>query len=150
MLQRLQQLWRGEESATAMPGFDRHQLAAAALLVTAGAMDDDFDEAERARVRALLCERFELAAADADALLAEAETAARASVDLFGFTQSIKDGFTPDERVGIVEMVWEVVYTDGNLHDLEASLMRRLAGLLGVTDQESGAARARVRAKLGG
>lgn len=150
MLQRLQQLWRGEESATAMPSVDRHRLAAAALLVTAGAMDDDFDEAERERVRALLRERFELGADDADVLLAEAETAARESVDLFGFTQAIKDGFAPEERIGIVEMVWEVVYTDGTLHDHEASLMRRLAGLLGVTDQDSGAARVRVRQRLGG
>lgn len=150
MLKRLQRLLRGEEQDLATTGVDRHQLAAAALLVTAGAMDDRFDDDERVVVLRLLRERFALDDASAAELLDEAEAAARDSVDLFGFTSAIKAGFEPEERVGIVEMIWEVVYTDGVLHDHEASLMRRLAGLLGVEDRDSGDARARVRARLGG
>jgi len=48
-----------------------------------------------------------------------------------------------------MEMLWEVAYADGVLHDYEASLMRRVTGLIYVTDQESGAARKRVMQKLG-
>ncbi len=149
MLERLQRFWRGEEPSPPATGADRYQLAAAALLVTAGAMDDVFDDAERARVRILLHERFGLDDDQVEALLAEAETTSRESVDLFHFTSAIKQGFEPDERVGILEMVWEVVYADGKLDDLEASLMRRLAGLLGVTDRDSGDARQKARERLG-
>ena len=46
-------------------------------------------------------------------------------------------------------MLWEVVYADGELHDYEASLLRRIAGLLYVPDRESGEARKRVLARLG-
>ncbi|MFW5834856.1 MAG: TerB family tellurite resistance protein [Pseudomonadota bacterium] len=149
MLDQLLSLFRGESSDQPTAKHDRHQLAAAALLVTAAAMDDDFEAAERERIRILLETRFALSSAEADELLADAETWAEESVDLHGFTSAIKAGFEPHERVDVMEMVWEVVYTDGRLHDHEASLMRRLAGLLGVTDRESGSARLRVRRKLG-
>jgi uncharacterized tellurite resistance protein B-like protein len=48
-----------------------------------------------------------------------------------------------------MEMLWEIVYSDGELHDFEATLMRRLAGLLYVDDRESGSARKRALEKLG-
>ena len=149
MLDQLLSLFRGEAPAGEAAAQDRHRLAAAALLVTAGAMDDHFDDAERGRVLALLETRFALTPAAARELLAEAEVMAKESVDLFGFTSAIKAGFAPEERIDVVEMVWEVVYTDGVLHDHEASLMRRLAGLLGVADRDSGDARLRVRQRLG-
>jgi len=50
--------------------------------------------------------------------------------------------------VMLVEMLWDVVYADGELHDYEANLMRRVAGLLHVSDQESGAARKRVLGRM--
>jgi uncharacterized tellurite resistance protein B-like protein len=46
-------------------------------------------------------------------------------------------------------MLWEVAYADGRLHHMESSLIRRVAGLLYVPDQDSGAARRRVRERLG-
>ena len=51
--------------------------------------------------------------------------------------------------MGILELLWEVGYADGQLHDYEASLLRRVAGLLYVSDRESGEARLRVMARLG-
>ncbi len=149
MLEQLQRLFRDPTPAAEAPAVNRHQLAAAALLVTAGAMDDEFDADERVTVLGLLQSRFGLTAAEATELLEEAEVMARESVDLYGFTSAIKAGFPPEERIDIIEMVWEVVYTDGALHDHEASLVRRLCGLLGVSDRESGFAARRVRARQG-
>ena len=136
------------------PGPRRHsfaerQLAAAALLVEAASLDSEFGVAERATIGALLQSRFGLGAAEADDLLAEAERAAAASVQWQGFTQAIKDGFAPAERIEVIEMLWEVAYADGRLHDYEASLLRRITGLLYVSDRDSGAARKRVLARLG-
>ena len=54
-----------------------------------------------------------------------------------------------EERIGVIEMLWEVAYADGELHDYEASLLRRVAGLLYVSDRANGEARLRVMAKLG-
>jgi uncharacterized tellurite resistance protein B-like protein len=124
-------------------------VAAAALMVEAATMDSDFDAAERARIGQLVQDRFALSPAEAVDLVAEAEQAVVASVQWHGFTSAIKDGFDHDERVELIEMLWEVAYADGQLHDYEASLLRRITGLLYVGDRESGEARKRVVARLG-
>ncbi len=128
------------------PGFE---LAAAALLVEAATLDGPMGKAERARILDLLAHRFTLTAEDSRALLAEAEKAAAASVQILGFTRVIKDGTSPAERVRMIEMLWEVVYADGHLDDYEANLIRRVTGLLFVSDHESGEARHRAMERLG-
>jgi uncharacterized tellurite resistance protein B-like protein len=137
------------EAQHAAHSFEERQLAAAALMVEAATMDSTFDADERARIAALVQARFGLSSEEAQALVAEAERAASASVEWHGFTRAIKDGFDHAERVQLVEMMWEVAYADGALHDYEASLLRRVAGLLYVGDRESGEARKRVLARLG-
>ena len=152
MLERLRQLLgAGEGGGQPSRGhsFEERQLAAAALLVEAASMDSDFDTGERAKIAVLLRGRFALSAGEADDLLAEAERASDQSVEWQGFTSAVKDGFAPEERVQVIEMLWEVVYADGELHDYEASLLRRITGLLYVSDRESGEARKRVLARLG-
>jgi len=68
--------------------------------------------------------------------------------EIYGFTRTICDHFSHDERIAMLQMLWEVAYADGELHDYEASLLRQVAGLLYVTDQESGIARKRARERL--
>jgi uncharacterized tellurite resistance protein B-like protein len=148
MLDRLKQLFQ-PDAATGPRGFDQLQLAAAVLMVEAATMDSTFDAKERARIVQLLQDRFALDSEEAEDLVAEAERTAADSVEWHGFTRAIKDGFDHDERVQLIEMLWEVAYADGELHDYEASLLRRVTGLLYVSDRESGEARKRVLARLG-
>ena len=152
MFDRLRQLLGsgGDHAGTTRQrSFEERQLAAAALLVEAASMDSEFGAAERTKINELLQSHFGLEAEEASALLAEAERAAAESIQWQGFTQAIKDGFAPAERVEVIEMLWEVAYADGQLHDYEASLLRRITGLLYVSDRESGEARKRVLARLG-
>jgi uncharacterized tellurite resistance protein B-like protein len=150
MLDRLKQLFQPEASRPSGPhGFDQLQLAAAALMVEAATMDSKFDTGERDRIGQLIQDRFALSAEEATDLVAEAERMAAESVEWHGFTRAIKVGFDHAERVQLIEMMWEVAYADGALHDYEASLLRRVTGLLYVTDRESGEARKRVLARLG-
>ena len=112
-------------------------------------MDGTLGSDERVQIGRLVQDRFGLSADEAADLIAEAEQAVAASVQWHGFTSAIKHGFDHAERVELIEMLWEVVYADGQLHDYEASLLRRIAGLLYVSDRESGEARKRVLARLG-
>ena len=150
MLDRLRQLFQAETGRPSAPHrFDELQLAAAALMVEAASMDSTLDAKERGRIGQLVQDRFALSADEAADLVAEAERAAAESVEWHGFTRAIKDGFSHAERVQLIEMMWEVVYADGALHDYEASLLRRVTGLLYVSDRESGEARKRVLTRLG-
>lgn len=123
-------------------------LAVAVLMVESALTDGLFDDNEKAKSAALLGRRFDLTAEETDALLAKAQARAENSAELFGFTRQIKDNFSEDERIELMEMLWELAYVDGVLNDLEASMMRRLAGLLYVSDRDNGKARKRALARL--
>ncbi len=151
MFQRLKQLLANLDTPAAGPrshNFEERQLAAAALMVEAATLDADFDQTERQRIAALLQASFQLDADDARQLVELAQAKVADSVEWHGFTQAIKAGFGPEERVALIEMLWEVAYADGVLHDYEASLIRRINGLIYVSDRDSGEARKRVLARL--
>ena len=125
------------------------QLAAAALLIEAAYMDEQFDESERVAISELIRRRFDLELADSEHLLLEAESAVSKSQQLYEFTRVVNDRFTPEQRIELMEMLWEVVYADGKVHDFEVSLLRRLGGLLYVSDRDRALARKRVLQRLG-
>ncbi len=137
-----------EPIASEAAGVDELHLAAAALLAEAALGDDRFDDVERVAIGRLLRERFDLDEADAERLVEAATQRAKDSVHLLRFTRQIKDNFSPAERVELIEMIWEVVYADGELHEYEDSLLRRIAGLIYVSDRDRGAARKRVLERL--
>lgn len=152
MFKRLKELLTEPSPDSGTPrqhSFEERQLAAAALMVEAASLDDDFDTGERDRIETLLQNHFSLSAAEARDLLSAGEQASSDSVEWQGFTRAIKDGFEPEERIALIEMLWEVAYADGRVHDYEASLIRRITGLLYVSDRDSGEARKRVRDRLG-
>lgn len=135
------------------PGSTRHrsslQLAAAALLAEAARLDGRVSPGEREAMRRVLADRFALAPADADRLVRDGEAAAADSTQLFEFTRIVNRDWPVNERADLFEMIYEVIYADDALHDLEASLMRQLGELIYLPDRERNEARQRVLQRLG-
>ena len=136
------------EHAVRSNGEEPVAAAAAALLIEMAVMDGAFDTNERETVVRLISERFDLNSLDVAELVTEAEAAVSSSVELFSFTRILRDEFDHLDRIKMIEMLWEVAYADGILHDFEANLIRRATGLLNVSDRESGVARKRVLEQL--
>jgi uncharacterized tellurite resistance protein B-like protein len=149
MLDQILRLVTAADKRPSVDSPDDLQIAVAALLVEAARMDDHFDAAERSVIPRLLSERFALSSEVTGRLLASAEQAADRSAGLFRFTQLVVKGMNPDERTRIVEMLWNVAYADGVLDPAEDALVRRVAGLIFVSDKDRGAARSRVLRRLG-
>lgn len=124
------------------------RIAVTALLVEAAHVDDAFDASERAVIGRLLERRFGLSAAAAQQLLTTAEDVADRSAQLFRFTRVINDSLSIEQRIELIEMMWEVAYADGHLDALEDTLLRRVGGLIYVPDRERGEARQRVLRRL--
>jgi len=122
--------------------------AAAGLLIEAAMLDGHFDDAERQKIETLLAGRFELPPDEIAALVIGAEEAAAKRIELHAITRTVRDHFDAKERIRMVEMLWEVIYADGSRDDFEANMMRRVAGLLYVSDRDSGDARKRVVTRL--
>jgi uncharacterized tellurite resistance protein B-like protein len=115
---------------------DELQLAAAALLVHAAVIDGNTADDELAKLKALLQERFSLSDSDADRLIEEGTTRERDAVDLYRFTSVLCRELDQDGRKRIVEMLWEMVMADGELHEFEDNLVWRVAELLGVSTRD--------------
>ncbi len=148
MLSKIKSLFSGPAQDDDVKGLDP-QLAATALLIEAARADEDYDSTERERVVAILGRRFSMAEAEVTELLVLAESRQEDSVNLHGFTRQVKDGWSEEERVGLIELLWEIAYVDGKIHAYEDHLIRRVAGLIYVTDRERGDARKRVANRLG-
>ena len=152
MIDRLKALFRdshGISEAKVSPhDVQEMHLAAAALMVEAATMDEDFDAQERATILGLVTERFGLSPEEGESLIETAVKRVAGSSHLFEFTRVVKQAFAYQERVALLEMLWEVAYSDAKLHHLEANLIRRVTGLLHVSDRDSGAARKRALARI--
>ena len=142
--------WLKEGGQDLSRGQDELQLAVAALLLEAAVVvDNRFDETERNAILHILERRFGLAAADAEAVLATAKARVENSAQLFRFTSTINDRLPRERRVEVIEMLWQVAYADRVLDPLEDSLLRRVAGLIDVSDRDRGDAKLRVMRQLG-
>jgi len=131
-------------------GGDELQLAVAALLLEAAVVvDGAFDPHEREIVRRLLQRCFALPPDQAQVLIADAERRVEMSAQLFGFTSTVNNRLSRERKIEIIEMLWEVAYADGVLDPLEDTLLRRIAGLIDVSDHERGEAKRRVLQRLG-
>jgi uncharacterized tellurite resistance protein B-like protein len=124
------------------------QRALAVLMVMAARLDGRFAPEERESIVRLLRTRFGVE--DAERLVDEADEDATASTDFYQVTRIIKNRLEPDARAGIIEILWEVAEADGEVHDYEANLVRRVAGLLHVSDRDAGEARKRVGERRAG
>lgn len=147
MLDRLKKMFGAGETDPHAPGehtVDELHLAAAVLLVEAARMDDSIGDDERGVIVDLVRARFELSDEAVESVVELADQVARDAVELSRFTRRIREDFDHEERIEMIEMLWRVVYADGVVHDHEANLLRRVAGLLYVSDRESGEARKRA------
>ena len=123
------------------------KLSVAVLLLEAARQDDNFDDKERAAIQHLLQTRFGLSAEECERLMAAGEAHAAELVQLHGHTNTIAQQMTPEERIHLIEMLWQVAYADGVLDPEEDLLIRRIAALIYVTDRDRVLARQRVLAK---
>ena len=124
------------------------RLALTALLVRLAKSDGDYAVEEIRRIDRIVAARFGLNPVDAAKLRADAEDLEREAPDTVRFTRAIKDAVPYEERAGVIEALWEVVLADGERDAEEDALLRMVAPMLGVTDQDSAIARQTVEARL--
>jgi uncharacterized tellurite resistance protein B-like protein len=126
-----------------------YRLAAAALLVHAAAIDGDMSQSERDTLRAVIKRRFALDDASTDELIDKATAAEHESVDLYHFTSQLNRALDEEGRARVIEMMWEIVFADGQRDELEDNLLWRAADLLGVSQRERIELRQRIEKAAG-
>ena len=120
------------------------RLAMTALLVRLARADNEYAAAEIHRITQVIMARYKLAEPEAIALRETAETLEQEAPDTVRFTRAIKDRVAYEDRIAVVEALWQVALDDGNRDAEEDALLRLVVSLLGVTDVDSASARRRV------
>jgi uncharacterized tellurite resistance protein B-like protein len=116
-------------------GHDIH-VATCALLVEIARIDGTFTDEEMETVLSILKEKYGLSREDADELIQEAEKQLEESVDLWQFARLINENYSNEEKMKILETLWQVVYVDGKMDQYEHYLMNKLKHLLRVSHDQ--------------
>jgi uncharacterized tellurite resistance protein B-like protein len=137
----------GAESSQKSFGSDDYRLAAAALLVHIAAADGETDDAEKERLQAVIEDPFGLDAEATARLIEKAEQSDRDAVDFYQFTSVLKRALDEDGRLKVIEMMWDIAFADGQIHEFEDNTIWRVAELLGVSARDRILLRQRVAAE---
>ena len=147
MLRAIQDFFRNRIDTAVPGGHDEHglRLATAALLFEIQRVDFEEHEEERVVLERVLQETFALSGEETSELARLAQQEAEDSVSLHQFTSLINQRFSPEEKVRVVEMLWQVAFADGRIDRYEEALVRKIAELIYVPHRDFVQARHRVQ-----
>ncbi len=114
------------------------------LMIEAAYTDGYIEESELNKIKISLINVFDEDPNEVDHVLQGAVKNKNNSKSLHHYTSYINKNFADEKKLLLIEALWEIVLSDGEVHDFESSLIRRLAGLLYISDVDSGNARNRA------
>ena len=116
----------------------------AALLIHAAKIDENYTEIEKKIIKKALVDLFNITSDQAEELMKYAEEKEETSNQIVEFTKEIKK-YSMESRLKIIEVVWKIVYSDGTSDNYESNLMRRICGLLYISDKDNGIIKTKVQ-----
>jgi uncharacterized tellurite resistance protein B-like protein len=112
------------------------RVAVCALFLEMAQADGAFSASERDNVISLLKRQYGLSEEHVVALMGASQKGLQESIDLWQFTNLINQNYSRDEKIQIIEMVWQIVYADGRLDQHEDYLAHKLAKLLRLSHKD--------------
>jgi uncharacterized tellurite resistance protein B-like protein len=151
-LQNLQKIFQEKLSPEELELDEKRQLqiATCVLLLEVAHADDEFSQAEQDTIDKLVARRFQLNENETRELMDLADQQRRAEEDLYGFSRRINENYPRARKLAILDLLWEVVYSDGVLEAHEDALMHKMGTLLGVRHEELMAVKVQVKRRLAG
>jgi uncharacterized tellurite resistance protein B-like protein len=123
---------------------ESNNILVAALLIHAAKIDEDYTIKEKEIIKKAMIHLYEITSGEAEELIKKAENKEQESNQIVEFTKEIKK--RPMEfRHKIIEILWKIVYSDRTNDMYESNLIRRVCGLLYVSDKDSGEIKIRVQ-----
>ena len=117
------------------------------LMIEAAYTDGQIDVSELKKIKLSLINVFSEDPKEVNLALDKAEENKNNSKSLYYYTSYINKNFDADKKILLIDALWEIVLSDGEVHDFESNLIRRLAGLLYISDVDSGNSKKRALVK---
>ncbi len=112
------------------------RVATCALFLEMARIDETFTQEETDTILTILKQKYGLSQEHADALVAEADKELAESVDLWRFARLINENYTINEKIEIIEILWQMVFVDGKMDRYEHYLMNKLKNLLRLSHDQ--------------
>ena len=123
---------------------DNKNILVAALLIHAAKIDENYSDIEKKIIKEALINLNNIKSDQAEELMKLAEKKEEESNQMLEFTREIKK-HPMEFRLKIIEIIWKIVYSDGVSDNYESNLIRRICGLLYISDKDNGIIRAKVK-----
>jgi len=118
-----------------------------ALLVHAAKIDENYTEIEKKIIKKAIMQLNEIDSNEAEKILEIAEKKEGESNQIVEFTREIKK-YSTEFRLKIIEIIWKIVYSDSTSDSYESNLIRRVCGLLYISDKDSGLIKLKIQNSL--
>lgn len=128
---------------------DDPRVAAVALMLHVIEADGVSEASEQAKMRQVLAQSYGLSGRDLDKLVEAGDDAHREAVDLFSSTSVLNRQLDEAAKIEFIGILWEMVYADGEVHELEDNTVWRVAELIGVSSRDRVRMRQEVQARRG-
>lgn len=112
------------------------RVATAALMFEISRADTTISEVERKVIARTVQKSFGLPAEESAQIIALAEEEVEHSVSLYQFTSLVDEHFAPEQKRGIIELLWRVSVADGHVDPFEEHIIRKVSDLLHVSHAE--------------
>ena len=115
-----------------------------ALLIHAAKIDENYTEIEKKIIKKAIIDLNEISSDEAEKMLELAEKKEKESNQIIEFTREAKK-YPMEFRLKIIEIIWKIVYSDGTNDNYESNLIRRICGLLYISDKDNGIIKMKVQ-----
>ena len=112
------------------------RIATCAILLEMANIDGEFSESEKDHILTRMRDDFQLSEDTASELMNAAQKELDESIDLWRFTNLINQNYSLEEKISIIEMIWNLAYHDGRLDQHEDYLMHKLQNLLRLNHKQ--------------
>ena len=123
---------------------NNNNILVAALLIHAARIDDNYTDIEKEIIKKALIDLYKIDLNKSDEILKIAEEKEQQSNHIIEFTREIKKN-SMDFRLKIIEILWKIIYSDNISDNYESNLIRRICGLLYISDKDSGDIKLKVK-----
>ena len=147
MLQSLKNIFQKTQKITKTDNFDELTILCG-LMIEAANTDGKVTEDEINKISSSLINVFKEDPKEVETALSRALDDKDNSRSLHYYTSKLNKSFSHEKKLLLIEVLWEVILADNEIHDFESNLLRRLAGLLYISDIECGNAKKRANSKV--
>ena len=114
-----------------------------ALLINAAKIDEDFSDKEEKIIKETML-KLGVKKGNLERLFIDAKNIEQNANQILGFTKEVKN-MNEDDKIKIIEALWQIIYSNNEADIYETNLMRRLAGLLYIDSKVMGDIKEKIK-----